>query len=119
MWSQRAAPALARSIASAIIVGVSLELDRREATMPGRKAQGFGWSSAVFCFPLKETTLSLSFLQSQSLSFPRERERESLVVHDSPIITVELRSRPRQYLSESIALDRWMILSPPSRPLFL
>ena len=76
MWSQRAAPALARSIASAIIGGVSLELDRREATMPGRKAQGFGWSSAVFCFPLKETTLSLSFLQSQSLSFPRERERE-------------------------------------------
>ena len=117
MWSQRAAPALARSIASAIIGGVSLELDRREASMPGRKAQGFGWSSAVFCFPLKETTLSLSFLQSQSLSFPRERE--SLVVHDSPIITVELRSRPRQYLSESIALDRWMILSPPSRPLFL
>ena len=117
MWSQRAAPALARSIASAIIGGVSLELDRREASMPGRKAQGFGWSSAVFCFPLKETTLSLSFLQSQSLSFPRERE--SLVVHDSPIITVELRSRPRQYLSESIALDRWMTLSPPSRPLFL
>ena len=103
MWSQRAAPALARSIASAIIGGVSLELDRREASMPGRKAQGFGWSSAVFCFPLKETTLSLSFLQSQSLSFPRERE--SLVVHDSPIIAVELRSRPRQHLSESIALD--------------
>ena len=103
MWSQRAAPALARSIASAIIGGVLLELDRREATMPGRKAQGFGWSSAVFCFPLKETTLSLSLLQSQSLSFPRERE--SLVVHDSPIIAVELRSRPRQHLSESIALD--------------
>ena len=67
----------------------------------------------------RRASRSLSCNLSLSLSRERERERESLVVHDSPIITVELRSRPRQYLSESIALDRWMILSPPSRPLFL
>ena len=53
----------------------------------------------------RNNSLALFLAISVSLFPERERERESLVVHDSPIITVELRSRPRQYLSESIALD--------------